>query len=85
MTPTYMNGGFALNRKWSALALYRAVLHLACQSELIIGVTKAEDLSGISSNIKKTSVLKVKDDVQEELSLHHDFNPSTATTIVRIM
>ena len=34
---------------------------------------------------KKTSVLKVKNDVQGELLLHHNFNPSTATTIVRMM
>ena len=34
---------------------------------------------------KKTSVLKMKDDVQGELSLHHEFNPSTATTIVRMV
>ena len=34
---------------------------------------------------KKTSVLKVKNDVQGELLLDHNFNPSTATTIVRMM
>ena len=30
-------------------------------------------------------MLKVKDDVQGELLLDHNFNPSTATTIVRMM
>ena len=34
---------------------------------------------------KKTSVLKVKDDVQGELLLDHNFNPSTAIIIVRMM
>ena len=40
---------------------------------------------GILIKHKKTSVLKVKDDVQGELLLDHNFNPSTATTIVRMM
>ena len=33
----------------------------------------------------KTSMLTMKDDVLGELSLHHDFNPSTATTVVRMV
>lgn len=53
----------------------------------IIGVTRKKDAVALWGIIKHKNVdlLKKKNDVQGELSLLHDFNPSTATAIVRMV
>ena len=56
----------------------------------IIGVTRKKEAVALWGIIKHkkdqyADLLKMKDDVQEELSLHHDFNLSTASTIVKMV
>ena len=53
----------------------------------IIGFTRKKDAVALWGIIKHkkdqyVDLLKMKDDVEGELSLHHDFNQSTATKIV---
>ena len=43
------------------------------------------NLTGLLRKRLVHGLLKMKDDVQGEFSLHHDFNPSTATTIVKMV
>ena len=53
----------------------------------IIGVTRKKEAVALWGIIKHkkdqyVDLLKMKDDVKGELSLHHDFNPSSASKIV---
>ena len=56
----------------------------------IIGVTRKKDAVALWGIIKHkkdqfVDLLKKKNDIQEELSLHHDFNPSTTTMIISMV
>ena len=92
---SYMNGGFVVNitKKGSGVpfdqALEQCYNRPAKVSGRIIGVTRKKDalaLWGIIKHKKDQYVdLLKKNDIQEELSLHHDFNPSTTTMIIRMV
>ena len=93
---SYMNGGFVVNptKKGSGVPFDQALEQYynrpAKVSGGIIGVTRKKDAVALWGIIKHkkdqyVDLLKEKNDVQGELSLHHDFNPSTATTIVRMV
>ena len=86
---SYMNGGFVVNtnRKGSGVpfdqALEQSYNRPAKVSGGIIGVTRKKDavaLWGIIKHKKDEYVhlLKMQDDVAGELSVHHDFNESSA-------
>ena len=90
---SYMNGGFVVNTasKGSGVpfdqALEQCYNRPAKVSGGIIGVTRKKDAVALWGIIKHkkdqyVDLLKMKDDVEGELSLHHDFNQSTATKIV---
>ena len=89
---SYMNGGFVVNttRKGSGVPFDQALEQCynwpAKVSGEITGVTRKKDAVALWGIIKHkkdqfVDLLKKKNDVHGELSLHHDFNPSTATTI----
>ena len=89
---SYMNGGFVMNcnRKGSGVpfdqALEQCYNRPAKVSGGIIGVTRKKDavaLWDITKHKKDQYVhlLKMQEDVEGELSLHHDFNQSTAKKI----
>lgn len=91
-----MNGGFVVNtsKKGSGVpfdqVLEQCYNRPAKVSGGIIGVTRKKEAVakwGIIKHKKDQYVdlLKMKDDVEGELSLHHDFNQSTATKIVRMV
>ena len=90
---SYMNGGFVVNtaNKGSGVpfdqALEQCYNRPAKVSGGIIGVTRKKEAVALWGIIKHkkdqyVDLLKMKDDVEGELSLHHDFNQSTATKIV---
>ena len=90
---SYMNGGFVMNttKNGSGVpfdqALEQCYNRPAKVSGGIIGVTRKKEAVALWGIIKHkkdqyVDLLKMKDDVEGELSLHHDFNPSTATKIV---
>ncbi|KAK5886568.1 hypothetical protein CesoFtcFv8_017590 [Champsocephalus esox] len=90
---SYMHGGFVVNttKKGSGVpfdqALEQCYNRPAKVSGGIIGITRKKEAVALWGIIKHkkdqyVDLLKMKDDVEEELSLHHDFNPSTATKIV---
>ncbi len=93
---SYMNGGFAVNttKKGSGVPFDQA-LEQCCNrpakvSGGIIGVTRKKEAVALWGIIKHrkyqyVDLLEMKDDIEGELSLHHDFNPSTATKIVRMV
>lgn len=90
-----MHGEFVVNttKKGSGVpfdqALEQCYKRTAKVSRGIIGVTRKKEavaLWGIKHKKDQyVDLLKMKDDVEGELSLHHDFNPSTATKIVRMV
>ena len=93
---SYMNGGFVVNttRKGSGVpfdqALEQCYNRPAKVSGGIIGVTRKKDAVALWGIIKHkkdqyVDLLKKRMDVPGELSLHHDFNPSTAATIVKMV
>ncbi len=90
---SYINGGFVVNttKKGSGVpfdqALEQCYNRPAKVSGGIIGVTRKKDAVALWGIIKHkkdlyVDLLKKKNDVQGELSLHHAFNSSTATTII---
>ena len=90
---SYMNGRFVMNttRKGSGVpfdqALEQCYNRPAKVSGGIIGVTRKKNAVALWGIIKHKKVqfvdlLKKKNDVHGELSLHHDFNPRTVTMIV---
>ena len=92
---SYMKGGFVMNttKKGSGVpfdqALEQCYNRPAKVSGGIIGVTRKKEAVALWGLIKHkkdqyVDLLKMKDDVEGELSLHHNFNPSTATKIVRM-
>ena len=93
---SYINGGFVVNttKKGSGVpfdqALEQCYNRPAKVSGGIIGVTRKKDAVALWGIIKHkkdqyVDLLKKKNDIQEELSLHHDFNPSTTTTIISMV
>ena len=93
---SYMNGGFVVNttKKSSRVPFDQALEQCynwpAKVSGGIIGVTRKKDAVALWEIIKHkkdqyVDLLKKKNDIQEELSLHHDFNPRTTTTIIRMV
>ncbi len=85
-----MNGGFVVNgdRKGSGVpfdqALEQCYNRPAKVSGGIIGVTRKKDAVALWDIIKHkkdqyAQLLKMDEDVEGELSLHHNFNKSTAT------
>ena len=93
---SYMNGGFVMNtdKKGSGVpfdqALEQCYNRPAKVSGGIIGVTRKKEAVALWGIIKHkkdqyVDLLKMKDDVQGEFSLHHDFNQSTAATIVSMV
>ena len=91
-----MKGGFIVNTtmKGSGVpfdqALKQHYNHPAKMSGGIIGVTRKKDAVALWGIIKHkkdqyVDLMKTKDDVHGELSLHHNFNPTTAATIVKIV
>lgn len=92
---SFMHGEFVVNttKKGSGVpfdqALEQCYKRTAKVSRGIIGVTRKKEavaLWGIKHKKDQyVDLLKMKDDVEGELSLHHDFNPSTATKIVRMV
>ena len=89
---SYMNGGFVVNtsRKGSGVpfdqALEQSYNRPAKVTGGIIGITRKKDavaLWGIIKHKKDEYVhlLKMQDDVDGELSVHHDFNHSSAKKI----
>ncbi len=87
-----MDGGFVMNgdRKGSGVpfdqALEQCYNRPAKVSGGIIGVTRKKDAVALWDIIKHkkdqyAQLLKMDEDVEGELSLHHDFNKSTATKI----
>ena len=87
---SYMDGGFGMNgnRKGSGVLFDRALEQCynrpAKVSGGIIGVTRKKDAVALWDIIKHkkdqyVQLLKVEEDVEGELSLHHDFNQSTTT------
>ena len=89
---SYMDGGFVMNgnRKGSGVpfdqALEQCYNRPAKVSGGIIGVTRKKDAVALWDIIKHKKdqyvhLLKMQEDVEGELSLHHDFNQSTATKI----
>ncbi|KAJ4939550.1 hypothetical protein JOQ06_028998, partial [Pogonophryne albipinna] len=90
---SYMHGGFVVNttKKGSGVpfdqALEQCYNRPAKVSGGIIGITRKKEAVALWGIIKHkkdqyVDLLKMKDDVEGELSLHHNFNPSTATKIV---
>ncbi|KAI4824268.1 hypothetical protein KUCAC02_012791 [Chaenocephalus aceratus] len=90
---SYMHGGFVVNttKKGSGVpfdqALEQCYNRPVKVSGGIIGITRKKEAVALWGIIKHkkdqyADLLKMKDDVEEELSLHHDFNPSTATKMV---
>ncbi|KAI4829411.1 hypothetical protein KUCAC02_023452, partial [Chaenocephalus aceratus] len=90
---SYMHGGFVVNttKKGSGVpfeqALEQCYNRPAKVSGGIIGITRKKEAVALWGIIKHNKdqyvdLLKMTDDVEGELSLHHDFNPSTATKIV---
>ena len=89
---SYINDGFVVNttKKGSGVpfdqALEQCYNRPAKVSVGIIGVTRKKDAVPLWGIIKHKKDLYVdllkKNDVQGELSLHHAFNSSTATTII---
>ena len=90
---SYMNGGFMVNttKKGSGVPFDQALEQCYNQPAKVSGgVTRKKDAVALWGIIKHkkdqyVDLLKKKNDVQEELSLHHDFNPSTTTTIIRMV
>ena len=93
---SYMNGGFVVNttKKGSGVpfdqALEQCYNRPAKVSGGIIGVTRKKDAVALWGIIKHkkdqyVDLLKKKNDIPEELSLHHEFSPSTAVTIVKMV
>ena len=88
-----MNGGFVVNttKKGSEVpfdqALEQQYNRPAKVSGGIIGVTRKKEAVALWGIIKHkkdqyVDLLKRNDDIQVELSLHHEFNSNTATTII---
>ena len=93
---SYISGGFVVNtvKKGSGVpfdqALEQCYNRPAKVSGGIIGVTRKKEAVALWGIIKHkkdkyVDLLKMKDDAQGELSVHHDFNPSTATTISKMV
>lgn len=93
---SYINGGFVVNttRKGSGVpfdqALEQCYNRPAKVSGGIIGVTRKKEAVALWGIIKHkkdqyVDLFKMKDDVQGEFSVHHDFNQTTAATIVRMV
>ncbi|KAF3844532.1 hypothetical protein F7725_007695 [Dissostichus mawsoni] len=93
---SYMNGGFVVNttKKGSGVpfdqALEQCYNRPAKVSGGIIGVTRNKEAVALWGIIKHkkdqyVELLEMKGDVGGELSLHHAFNPSTATKIVMMV
>ncbi|KAK1899773.1 Bifunctional aspartokinase/homoserine dehydrogenase [Dissostichus eleginoides] len=93
---SYMNGGFVVNttKKGSGVpfdqALEQCYNRPAKVSGGIIGVTRKKEAVALWGIIKHkkdqyVELLEMKGDVGGELSLHHAFNPSTATKIVMMV
>ena len=93
---SYMNGGFVVNaaKRGSGVPFDQALEQCynwpAKVSGGIIGVTRKKDAVALWGIIKHkkdqyVDLLKDKNDSREELSLHHDFNPSATTTIVSMV
>ena len=91
-----MNGGFVVNtaKKGSEVLFGQALKQCynwpAKVSGGIIGVTRKKEAVALWEIIKYkkdqyVDLLKMKDDVQGEFSLHYDFNQSTAATIIRMV
>ena len=89
---SYVDGGFVMNgnRKGSGVpfdqALEQCYNRPAKVSGGIIGVTRKKDAVALWDIIKHkkdqyVQLLKMEEDVEGELSLHHDFNQSIATKI----
>ena len=93
---SYMNGGFIVNtnRKGSGVpfdqALEQSYNRPAKVSGGIIGVTRKKDAVALWGIIKHkkdeyVQLLKMQDDVDGELSVHHDFNRSSANKIKELV
>lgn len=93
---SYNNGGFVVNttKQGSGVpfdqALEQHYNRPAKVSGGIIGVTRKKDAVALWAIIKHkkdqyVDYLKVKDEDQGELSLHHDFNPHAVTSIVTMV
>ena len=93
---SYINGGFVMNttKKGSGVpfdqALEQCYNRPAKVSGGVIGVTRKKDAVALWGVVKHkkdqyVDLLKKKNDVLGELSLHHDFSPSTADTIVKMV
>jgi len=93
---SYMNGGFVVNasKKGSGVpfdqALEQRYNRPAKVSGGIIGVTRKKEAVALWGTIKHKKdqyidLMKTEDDVHGELSLHHNFNPTTAATIVKMV
>lgn len=93
---SYSKGGFVVNttKKGSGVpfdqALEQCYNRPAKVSGGVIGVTRKKDAVALWAIIKHkkdeyVDLLKTKDDDQGELSLHHDFNPSTTTLMVTMV
>ena len=92
---SYMNGGFVVNttKKGNGVPFDQALEQCYNRPAKVSGGDnrshQEEGCSSSEGNIKHkkeqyVDLLK-KNDIQEELSLHHDFNPSTTTTIIRMV
>ena len=86
---SYMNGGFVLNTTRNSRVSFPFD-----QGSAITSLPKwvgdnwgchEEGSSRYVGNLIKHKKTKMKDDLQRELSFYHDFNPSIATTIVRMV
>ena len=93
---SYMDGGFVMNtgKKGSGVpfdqALEQCYNRPAKVSGGIIGVTRKKEAVALWGIIKHkkdqyVDLLEMTDDVEGELSLHHDFNPSTAVKTVKMV
>ncbi|XDV44765.1 hypothetical protein PO909_013005 [Leuciscus waleckii] len=93
---SYINGGFVVNttKKGSGVPFDQALEQCynwpVKVSGGIIGVTRKKEAVALWGIIKHkkhqyVDLLEMRDDVGGELSLHHDFNPSTTTKIVKMV
>ena len=91
-----MTHGFVVNttKKGSGVpfdqALEQCYNRPAKVSGGIIGVTRKKEAVALWGIIKHkkdqyVDLLEMRDDVGGELSLHHDFNPSTTTKVVKMV